>query len=228
MPEERDVPPLTQEQIFWAAGVFNQWLSIRSQAKMTPSTQNGASFTKSCLLGRMLSGGTVLPDPPPTAHSAPWYELIESGDSGPLWSGACSRRGLLADDNGREATFWNIQGCIDWVELWVHESENHIILDRYHRWDPGKVMGERWLLSHLATLDPIGERQWRLRRIDQDLALLLTDMGAPDDAVFARPDGGMTGCRHCGVGPEDDCTMDCISRTIDFDVLADLDNEDRS
>lgn len=59
-------------------GALVEWKRIREEAGEDVSI-GGPSMLKSCLLRRLLSGKPALPDPPPTAYSAPWYEAVEDG-----------------------------------------------------------------------------------------------------------------------------------------------------
>lgn len=74
--------PLTTEQAddLWRA--IREWQRIwRENNEDAPLSGPGLwDIPKSCLMGRMtLHGKDPLPHPPPTAHAAPWYQLIDEG-----------------------------------------------------------------------------------------------------------------------------------------------------
>src|SRR4051812_42760311 len=60
------------------AAALVKWKEIR-EANGNSAEINYAALYKSCLLRRLLSGKEPLPLPPPTAYSAPWYEIVEEG-----------------------------------------------------------------------------------------------------------------------------------------------------
>ena len=70
--------PLTEEQAHDLRTCYQEWLRIREEnGYKNPPTS--ADIYKGCLLGRMtMQGKPPLPTPPPLAHSAPWYGLIEN------------------------------------------------------------------------------------------------------------------------------------------------------
>lgn len=125
-------PQLSDDQISWGMGVVSRWMYIRQQAGQPIASS--ADITKSCLLGLMLQGGEPLPDPPPTKHAAPWYDLIEDGEGWALFAY------LLPD--GRVL----IDGCDDWFVVEGTWEEWPVVLDRKHRWTK-QPMGERWQIE---------------------------------------------------------------------------------
>lgn len=61
-----------------------RWLTIRERWEdrsrpFTNGLQLCADIDHSSLLQRLLDGKEPLPEPPPRAHSYPWYELVEQG-----------------------------------------------------------------------------------------------------------------------------------------------------
>jgi hypothetical protein len=75
--------PLTWAQIYMVQRALYIWQRVYEAEKgEKPDLNNTANLTKSCLLGRMLTTGKLPLDlPPPTADSAPWYQLVETGEA---------------------------------------------------------------------------------------------------------------------------------------------------
>lgn len=60
-----------------AVRAFCQWLDMREEYGFTRAS--GVDADHSPLLRRLLEGIEPLPEPPPRAHSYPWYNLVEKG-----------------------------------------------------------------------------------------------------------------------------------------------------
>jgi hypothetical protein len=170
--------PLTNEQSKDIWKCIYRWEAIRRENGYR-STPTLIDVSKSCLLGRMLlEGKPPLDIPPPTAHAAPWYKLIEDGYAvfsskfnflyGPMPAEKYS------DYHGNNRFVMNICGC-----LWGAEYEGEFSYQVFHDGAPGK-----WILRNLRPEDGqfegglerqmdgsfkpffLNENDWILKRIE--------------------------------------------------------------
>jgi hypothetical protein len=78
-------PPVLTERDVYIAEALVQWIQI-AQKKYGPTWfPNYVDIQKSRLFWRLRSGKELLEEPPPTAFSCPWYELVEEPDR-PHWA----------------------------------------------------------------------------------------------------------------------------------------------
>ena len=140
---------LTRRQIDEHSHIFTRWWSLR--AEYARPVASSADVTKSCLLARMLMGKDPLPDPPPTWHSSPWYELIEDGEA------VINVHFVTRLGEGLTAA-WVIAGCSDWRERQVIIEEQSYVLRRVHR-HTGLEMDEEWRISRQS------KNLWKLERL---------------------------------------------------------------
>lgn len=146
---------ITHEQgaaIWHAIGV---WAQTFFEAQGSWPTFNEANLMKSCLLGRMLyEGKPPLKVPPPTNHAAPWYSLLEEGQS----------------DLSRDAVYFpdtqHVLICgMQWAILDRSFQPNLYVVT----YGDSNIVG-KWVLRTFKVGEPRGEDwdgayfEWRLER----------------------------------------------------------------
>lgn len=95
------------------------WLAISGAGDVS-----WVDMEKSCLLRRLCDGKQPLSQPPPTAFSAPWYELIEDGKGNPhgVYEDATELRYSLIIDQ----TSWAVEkqvGPQEWLVRYLTARE---------------------------------------------------------------------------------------------------------
>lgn len=126
------------------------------------------SCRKSALLHRMLEGKEPLPIPPPTAHSYPWYDLIENEIGHPyeVWEG---------DDFIAKAFGDDLVVVIDqtvWKLLEKLGEDSWIVTYSYGRDEKRKLAESKW---HVYTIGsripqrpeaPSSNKLWEIKRVE--------------------------------------------------------------
>jgi hypothetical protein len=137
---------------------FATWLKLRArhgQSIDLDAHMFEINARKSPLLDRLLAGIPPLPEPPPTRHSYPWYDLVEKGEdrAREVWvmtSNAFARPDMLVIDQ----SIWRIvekrsgdefvaaYSYVDGEARTEHPSRWHVVKD-------GADSPQPWLVRRL-------------------------------------------------------------------------------